>query len=130
MDVASHDQGARGAHADNPDRKDTLEEHSDPKMDPPLRAARARADTKAAIAEMQKHWAGLAQRLATWRIRRELRRARASVKNGRMQVGRRNMKAAFEVRKGRPRCCGGGGIGCQLHVVVIVTSCGCSTEWL
>lgn len=59
MDVASCNQGARGVHGGNPNRKDALEKHG--KMDPPLQATQARTSTKAAITEMQKHkLAGLA----------------------------------------------------------------------
>ena len=60
MNAARCVQGTRGGH-DDPSREGALEDHVDPKMDPVLQAAQARADTKAAIAGMQRHWAGLAQ---------------------------------------------------------------------
>jgi len=57
--AASGDQGTRGVHGD-PSRENVREDHDDPKTHraPP---DAARADTKGASAEMQKHWAEQAQ---------------------------------------------------------------------
>lgn len=57
--AASGDQGTRGVHGD-PSRENVREDHDDPKTHRAPQDA-ARADTKGAIAEMQRHWAERAQ---------------------------------------------------------------------